>query len=116
MADMDLSDDQVKLVRYKVLDLRRGGENVLFSGEELLWENMTADAYKVRVTAKFMRTAGGLAIPEADLSFLRVWFEVLDRYEREKLHYDEQNLIKLQGIVDQLATIGNRIAPPPANP
>ncbi len=108
MADTDLSDDQVKLVRYRILNLDRGEEAVLHHGEELVWENLTADAYKVWKAAQYMQQH---EVPASRLRFLRVWFEVLDRYEREKLLFQDDALRRLQGIEFQLARIGSKLAP-----
>lgn len=108
MSDMDLNDDEVKLVRYRILNLDRGAEQVLASGEELVWENLSSDGYKVWKTAQFMRDN---AIADSRLRFLRVWFEVLDRYPREKLLFQEDALDRLKGIEFQLARIGSKLAP-----
>jgi hypothetical protein len=109
MADMDLSDDQAKLVRWKVLSLDRfQGETVLGQGEEVVTDNLTAIDYTVRVTATFMENH---TINRGQLKNLRVWFDVLARFEREKLEYETRTLDRLAGIERNLAAIGDKIAP-----
>jgi hypoxanthine phosphoribosyltransferase len=41
-------------------------------------------------------------LPEDDKKFLRVYFEVLERYQREKLHYEEKHIDLLEEIRDRL--------------
>lgn len=43
-----------------------------------------------------------LGFPEDDKKFLRVYFEVLDRYQREKLHKEERQIEVLEQIRDRI--------------
>ncbi|HSE19899.1 MAG TPA: hypothetical protein VLB46_22750 [Pyrinomonadaceae bacterium] len=44
-------------------------------------------------------------LPENDKKYLRVYFEVLDRYDREKFKYEERQIEVLEEIRDQLTKI-----------
>ena len=112
MADMDLNDDMAKVVRWTVVSLDRfgGGENVLAYGEQLVTENLSADDYKVRVAVKYAHEHSGLL--DGVRKNLRVTYEVLARFEREPLRFDENSLKSFQDIAKNLATmstIGDRI-------
>ena len=43
-----------------------------------------------------------MALPEHDKKYLRVYYEVLDRYPREKFKHEEQQIRVLEQIRDQL--------------
>ena len=45
MADKNLGDDMVKLVRYTVVNIERGHYAIVASGHELFDENMSGDAF-----------------------------------------------------------------------
>jgi hypothetical protein len=48
-------------------------------------------------------------LPEDDKKYLRVYFEVLDRYEREHFKYEERQITVLEEIRDQLQQGVNKI-------
>jgi len=117
MRDKDLSDDQLKLVRYKILFVKRDYETAFPEQEELVADNMTGDAFAAWKVAEFIQrltekktfipadwkkqgqptypedpkykehTKDGwvlLGLPERDKKYLRVYYEVLERYVREE--------------------------------
>jgi hypothetical protein len=176
MPDTNLSDDMLKLVRYKVLFVKRDYEHAFKEDEDLVWDNMTGDAYtawkiaefiqrlkdgnadKVRVperwrekryaddhwgtsnetaktkldeakkiakeadsaadkneratlhkrVAELRKEADEVAtyyltgFPPDDKKYLRVFYEVLQRYPREKLRYEERHLEVLEQIRDKM--------------
>jgi hypothetical protein len=139
MRDKDLSDDQLKLVRYKILFVKRDYEAAFPEREELVHDNMTSDAFAAWKVAEFIqelnrrgthvppnwrdgdgklkypkgreyteKTDRGwvlLGLPEGDKKYLRVYYEVLERYVRED---EEDEVVVLRSIreaIDRLPRI-----------
>lgn len=129
MPDTNLSDDMLKLVRYKVLFIKRDYEWAFPEREELVFDNMTDSAFTAWKIAEFIQNLNRVevphkwrektppypptqewknvdgrdiwvlhSLPESDKKFLRVYFEVLQRYAREKLRYEEDQLDALRSI------------------
>jgi hypothetical protein len=129
MPDMDLSDDLLKLVRYKILFVKRNYECAFGEVEEILHDHLTESDFKGWKLAEFAETVPSLqsthlpskwrkylcenggCLRHEDRKYLRVYFEVLDRFPREELRYEEQTLDRLQGIEYQLKRIGSKLAP-----
>jgi hypothetical protein len=123
--DRDLRDDMLKLVRYKVLFVKREYEHAFPEQEDLVSENMDGSAFTAWKVAEFIQ---GLAkqqtsipgkwgktypdgyrngnvligLPDEDKKYLRVYFEVMDRYPREKFKYEEEQISVLEDIRDEL--------------
>jgi hypothetical protein len=142
MPDTNLSDDMLKLVRYKVLFIKRDYEVAFPEQEELVHDNMTETAFTAWKVAEFIqrlaqteippkwarkeypRTQGEKDapkeirdkweaekgtktplvywLPEGDKKFLRVYFEVLSRYARERFRHDEREVEVLEEIRDAI--------------
>jgi hypothetical protein len=130
IMDKDLQDDMLKLVRFKVLFVRREYEHAFDEREDLVAENMDGTAFTAWKVAEFIqvlqkketrqplkwKTKGypkdylvdkdGEAyltgLPDEDKRYLRVYYEVLDRYSREKFKYEEQQIRVLEEIRDKL--------------
>ena len=121
MPDTNLNDDMLKLVRYKVLFLKRDYEYAFPEQEELVHDNITETAFTAWKIAEFIqrlqktevpykwldknypsarkeRDVHGVktivieSLPEDDKKFLRVYFEVMQRYERDKFLYEERQV------------------------
>jgi hypothetical protein len=141
--DKDLHDDMLKLVRYKVLFVRREYEYAFPEQEDLVSDNMDGSAFTAWKIAEFIQDLhrqttrvplkwkdknypprefikdGYLnGIPHEDKKFLRVYFEVLERYPREKFKYEEQQIKVLEDIRDILggSDTGTTSAPPQSAP
>src|SRR2546421_9761165 len=133
MSDTNLNDDMLKLVRYKILFIRRDYEHAFREKEELVFDNMTDSAFTAWKIAEFIQSLdhievpekwlkkvppyppdrkmiGGKevihSLPESDKKHLRVYFEVLQRYAREKLKYEEDQLDALRGIREAIEKHG----------
>jgi sulfatase modifying factor 1 len=125
--DLDLRDDMLKLVRYKVLFVRREYETAFAEQEEIVSDNMDADAFTAWKIAEFIQNLAQNQTPvpqrwkekgypdseyvkdgylhgidEEDKKYLRVHFEVLERYPREKFKFEEQQIQVLEQIRDVL--------------
>lgn len=127
MTDKDLHDDMLKLVRYKVLFVKREYEHAFPEREDLVSDNMDGTAFTAWKTAEFIqelkrggthlpmkwkdksypadehRQNGNLTgLPDEDKKYLRIYYEVLERYPREKFKYEEQEIRVLEEIRDRL--------------
>jgi hypothetical protein len=130
--DKDLHDDMLKLVRYKVLFVRREYEVAFPEKEDLVSDNMDGSAFTAWKIAEFIQDLaknqtpvpgkwadknypkdfvepaddfehGHLTgIPHEDKKYLRVYYEVLERYPREKFKYEEQQIKVLEEIRDEM--------------
>lgn len=124
--DKNLNDDMLKLVRFKILFVKRGYEQAFDEQEVLVWDNIDSTAFTAWKVAEFIQTlakrethvpgAWGhypaspsyrdgnflIGLPEEDKKYLRVYFEVLERYHREKFRYEEQQIAVLESIRDCL--------------
>jgi len=140
MTDRNLSDDQLKLVRFKILFVKRDYEAAFREQEALVPDNMTGEAFTAWKVAEFIqklaeantpapdewpRDAQGkptypkdpnalrqkadgwylLSFPEKDKKYLRVYYEVLDRYVRED---EDDEVVVLKEIRDAI----NALPPP----
>lgn len=123
--DKDLRDDMLKLVRYKVLFVKREYEHAFLEQEELVSENMDGTSFTAWKVAEFIQTLGKRStrvpskwgktypedyregdvltgLPDEDKMYLRIFYEVLDRYPREKFEYEERQIKVLEEIRNKL--------------
>ena len=138
--DKDLHDDMLKLVRYKILFVRREYEVAFPEKEDLVPDNMDGAAFTAWKIAEFIqdvennhirapqkwidkkypreyRSGDYLdTIPHEDKKYLRVYYEVLERYPREKFKYEEQQIKVLEDIRDSLQQKPSSPTPPPPPP
>jgi hypothetical protein len=121
--DKKLSDDMFKLVRYKVLFVKRDHEVLFLEGEELVADNLheadfcawkiaeflrELDRHEVAVPPKwqtigfppkeYVRGGKLIGLPDEDKKFLRIYHEVLERYPRERIQNDQDQVRILKGI------------------
>jgi hypothetical protein len=132
--DKDLHDDMLKLVRYKILFVKREYEHAFPEKEDLVSDNMDGSAFTAWKVAEFIQELGRketplprkwnekhypdghhdgkflIGLPEGDKKYLRVYYEVLERYPREKFKYEEQQIRVLEQIRDKMPA---QTAPPP---
>jgi hypothetical protein len=124
--DTDMRDDMLKLIRYKVLFVKREYEHAFPEQEDLVSENMDGPAFtawkvaefiqglaarKTTVPAKWGKTYPEgyrqgdvlIGLPDEDKKYLRVYFEVMDRYPREKFKFEEGQISVLEGIREELS-------------
>jgi hypothetical protein len=133
MADTNLNDDMLKLVRYKIMFVKRDYEHAFPEVEELVWDNTTPTAYTGWKIAEFVQKLESTEVPskwgggdpkkkpeypedaklvnnkwminkleEEDKKYLRVFYEVLDRYVREPFKYEEEQIDVLKEIRDEI--------------
>ena len=126
-----LSNDLLKLTHYQILFTKRGLEVSFPAREELVWENLTCQRYETWKIAEFvsrlddtpvpakwleknyppgrrLKTIDGKEVwvihrlPLEDQQYLRVWFQLLRCYLRERLKFAERQLEELAGIRDAI--------------
>lgn len=129
--DKDLGGDDLKLVRYKILFVKRDLEYAFSEQEALVYENMNATGFTAWKTAEFIQQLAKrntqvpgkwqqagydyppnkpeyrdgdilLGLPDEDKKYLRVYYEVLEHYPREPLEYEDQQLRVLREIRDKM--------------
>lgn len=89
-----LDDDDVKLIPYTIVSIRPLHERAVDggSGEEVVAERMTTDAFLSLVIGKYLQSDDGHKLDEQDRQYLRVHYEVVHRWPREPLRFREQRL------------------------
>jgi hypothetical protein len=100
--DRDLDDDDVKLVRYTIVSVRRCHERVLESGEAVVTESMTREGFAAWRVADYL-SSGDRKIGREDARYLRVNCDVLERWPRQKSSgCKEGETEALRGILETL--------------
>ena len=125
--DRDLHDDMLKLVRYKILFVRREYEHAFPEQEDLVYDSMDGTAFAAWKVAEFIQHLAKLKTPvpdkwtkkgypkschqqngmltgldDEDKKYLRVYYEVLERYPREKFKYEEEQIDILRQIMNKM--------------
>jgi hypothetical protein len=134
MADKNLSGEDLKLVRYKILFIKRDYEHAFEEQEELVHDNTSEAAFTAWKIGQFIQDLGNkryrypgkwendgdlkkhkssegylMGFPEDDKKYLRVYFEVLERYPREPPRYEERQLGALRDISEKLGNISDTL-------
>lgn len=102
MADTNLNDDMVKLVQYAIVSIKRREESILtetmkgdsLQGRPLLYletDNLTGDGFSNARIADWVRD-NPEAARKADLDSLRVYYDVVGRWPRSSLKFEEERL------------------------
>lgn len=101
MADTNLNDDMVKLVQYAIVSIKRREERILTDasndgelGRPLLYletDNITGDGFSNARIADWVRDHTEEA-KHTDLESLRVYYDVVARWPRSSLKYEEERL------------------------
>lgn len=107
MSDTNLSDDQVKLVRYVIVSVERDRERKLDEGEILVTDDLTPDGFASWRIAAYFQSPDHEEIPHEEKKHLRVCYRVLCRWHRESLHYQSRKLDELRGIREAIEASGS---------
>lgn len=138
MRDKSLSDDALKLVRYRILFVKRGYEAVLAHDSSLVHDNLAPEDFVAWKISEFSRRLAEVPVPPAwggtasdrpryplaatrtdstwyinkldpdDEKYLRVSYEVINRSTRERFEYEEDQVAVLRQIRDNLDKGGSR--------
>jgi hypothetical protein len=135
--DKDLSGDDLKLVRYKILFIKRDHEFAFPEREDLVSSDIDESGFTAWKIAEFIQRldqtpipdkwrskgyppgGGGGHIgrlPEDDKQYLRVFYQVLDRFAREEATYEADQIRVLEQIRDELARRPPAVAAAAAEP
>jgi len=138
--DKDLSGDDLKLVRYKVLFVKRDHEHAFPEREDLVSADIDESGFTAWKIAEFIQRLDETPVPdkwrikgyppdgtgkqihrlpEDDKQYLRIFYQVLDRFPREEANYEASQIKVLEQIRDELArrppaTTAPAGEPPPA--
>ena len=129
--DQDLGgEDRLKLVRYKILFVKRDYEVAFDEREDLVSYSTTGPDWAALEISRFMvnlkhtkrpekwrdkHYPPGVKgeyidyIPDEDQKYLRIYFEVLQRWEREEAEYDKQQVQVLREIRDSIGAVSGKI-------
>jgi len=100
MAETNLNDDFAKLIQYSIVSIGRDRpdeKKLLLSDQIVVTENMTGDSFATWMIARFIQDEG-MNFPHAEKKYLRVYYNVLDRWPQPDLEYEESQLNALRGI------------------
>lgn len=112
MAD-EFANDDVKLVGYSIISLKRGAERVLpGSGNSMIvTDNISEKDFVSWVIARYLQSEMYAKLKqeekltEEDKKYLFVDYTVKRRWERNPLEFEEEQIEELEGIRDALAEI-----------
>jgi hypothetical protein len=108
-VDQSLEGDDLKLVKYRILQVRRDREHVVHFDEDLVNYSTTTADYAARVLREYVeRHPETLKHPE-DEKFLRTFVRVIARYPRGAKEYDKDQVEVLREIRDEIRETGARI-------
>jgi hypothetical protein len=108
MSDTNLSDDQVKLVRYTIVSVQRDRERKLEEHEILVTDELTPDGFASWRIAAYFQRPDHEEIPHDEKKHLRVCYRVLCRWRRESLRHERRQLDELRGIREAIEASGPR--------
>jgi hypothetical protein len=98
--DQDLSTDDLKLVRYRVVLTKRDSEHLICHGEMLVNYKTTAPDFGGLVTAECLQKHP-LKHPD-DNKYIRTSIEVIARYPKQDKEYDKEQVEVLREIKDKI--------------
>jgi hypothetical protein len=124
MADQDLSGDELKVVRYRIIFKKRDLEVTLASGEELVNYDTDGASFGALKIAEFVTKVGAgevtkpdlwkeeryartrpdkaWSIPKEDRRYIGFLFEVLRHEPRQEKEYDREQVKELRKIADRI--------------
>jgi hypothetical protein len=113
MSDTNLNDKMVKLVEYTIVSIQRGKEKVLAQPQQVVeTDDLTGDAFSNSRIAEWVKSNPEEA-KKFDLEDVRVYYNVVGRwpkrdlkYDEKTLEYDERKTQLLGDIVEQLKHLG----------
>ena len=99
MADQDLSTDDLKLVRYRILQTQRDDEHIIHQGDRLVNYRTTAQDFGGLVTCEYFAQHPQ---PPGDRRFIRTSVEVIARYPKQEAEYERETVHVLREIRDRI--------------
>lgn len=110
MAD-SLEDEQVKLVAYTIVSVKRGAERVMPGGMGtiIVTDSLSKDDFISWIVARYMQSKEYAKLDKSewlagdDRKYLRVDFGVARRWPREPFEFEERQIEVLEEIGNALA-------------
>ena|SRR5262249_49955994 len=99
MSDKDLNTNDIKLVKYTIVCIDRKHERILHTDERIVADPMSHKNFTSWVIADYLQSEH---ISDQETKYLRVSFDVLDRWPREPFAYKKQQVEVLEQIRDNL--------------
>lgn len=93
-----LADDSVKLVFYSLVSIQRTRERVLETKAVVVSESMTAESFVIWRIAEYLQEAQRKTLPPEQRKYLRVHYEVRERWPKTDLRFQSRQLAHLEGI------------------
>lgn len=100
--DQDLSGDDLKLVRYRILQTRRDREEILTRGEILVNYSTTVHDLGGLLRSEFVREHAALVREPGDERYIRTVVEVIARYPKREQEYEREQVEVLREIRDRI--------------
>lgn len=114
-----IDDNTVTLIAYAIVSVKRGDERVMDGGlgSVIVTERMSDAAFASWILAKYMQEEVDAAdsptkkkrrselIKREELQYLRVYYVVSNRWPREPLEFEQQEVTVLQGIRDAIGKL-----------
>jgi len=111
-----LEDDTVKLVAYTIVSLQRGQERIMDGGQGsvIVTDSMTGNAFIQWIIGKYMQEEVDVPchpkpkqrraelIKREELQYLRVYYVVSNRWPREPLKFEQNQVKVLREIRDEM--------------
>lgn len=101
MVDQDLSGDDLKLVRYKILYTKRDFEGILDHGEKLVNWSTTLCDFGGYITIQAIKEKPA-DFKGKDPEYIQTFVEVLARYPKQEKQYDKRQVEVLEEIKNAL--------------
>ena len=101
MLDQDLSGDDLKLVRYRILYTKRDHEKILAHGDKLVNYSTTLPDYGGLITCEWVDSHPDEA-RHLDKKYIQTYLEVLTRYPKQEKEYDKETVTVLREIRDRI--------------
>ena len=114
----ELAGDQVKLVTYTIISLAPGAERILPQaiGDVLVRESMSECDFKSWIIAFYLESQGyksyieshpDEAVTSGEKKYLRVYYSVLETWDKLPLKFEEKQLRRLAGIEIAVRRLGH---------
>ena len=99
----DLNDEQVKLVVYSIVSVRRDYERFMDqgTGQLVVTRRMTGDDFIGWRIAEYLQNPGQNYEPE-DNQYLRIHYAVVRRWPREPMRFEERQIDVMRKISNNL--------------
>jgi hypothetical protein len=98
MPNNDLKDDMIKLVRYTIVSTAPDCEKVLYSGEVLVTENISDEAFAAWMISAYFEKPEHEKVRHSTKKSLRVSYNVLERWSSEPHRFKKETRKALKQI------------------